>query len=419
MFQIKTCLAITWDKKGYVYAIKCSKAKHSIKILKPFSLNDEALSLSEKLSNTFNTINGISEERIILGGYIPTSLTFDIEVPSLAISDITQFLNYELSRYVPYSIDDLKWCFRPIKYSKNNKKIEKVKIFAVKHTEWEKIINSITEAGIKIDCFSHPFLSVDPLFNNMDLYMSGLDEKFYLKSLNTNEEEYSFCNKLHDNNVDKEESDIWFKTRYGHMLGENWKNFIPAIILARYCFEKNFSQDIKYGLELPKTLYPKRFRHLKILAALLTVVFIIMLGFYITRSTMDNNAVINKLLWQKNQLSSALENLKDRELKMKKTNTAINELINAEPNDINLLGYLNYFSENIPKTVWVTNINTYQDKINLTLKTNSSSENLLSQFYKSDLFTLENNRRRKTSDGTEYIYMTLQKKNTTKTIESL
>ena len=172
-------------------------------------------------------------------------------------------------------------------------------------------------------------------------------------------------------------------------------------------------------MELPKTFYPKRFRHLKILAAFLTVIFIVMLGFYIVRSTTDNNAVINKLLWQKNQLMSALNNLKDREFRMKKTDTAINQLVSTEPDDILLLEYLNYFAENIPKTVWVTNINTYQNKINLTLKTNSSSENLLSQFYKSNLFTLENNRRRKTSDGTEYIYMTLKKKDNKKDIESL
>ena len=174
MFQVKTCLAVIWNKKGHVYAIKSSKAKHGIKIVKNYSSTDEALSLSEKLNKAFTAVDGISEERIIIGGYIPTALTFDIEVPSLTISDITQFLNYELSRYIPCSVDELKWCFRPIKYSDNEKKIEKVKIFTVRHSEWEKIIESITEAGIKIDCFMHPFLSVGPLLSNMDLYLKFL-----------------------------------------------------------------------------------------------------------------------------------------------------------------------------------------------------------------------------------------------------
>jgi len=346
-------------------------------------------------------------------------MIFDIEVPSLALADITQFLSYELSRYIPCSIDDIKWCFRPIKLTKGGKKITKVKVFTAKMNEWEKILDHISGAEIKIDCFIHPFLSVNPLFINMDLYLNGIDENFYLKTLEVNDDEHTLYSKSYKDTAKNLESETWFKARYERILGEEWKHFIPAIILSRYCFEKNFLQDIKCGLELPKILKPNRFRHLKITAALLAVIFITLLGFYIINSTINSNAVLNKLINQKDQLNTALDDLKEKTFMMKKVNTAISELISSEPDDINLLGYLNYFSNNIPKTVWVTNINTYQDKINLTLKTNSSSENLLSQFYKSKLFTLENNRRRKTSDGTEYLYMTLQKKNNKKTIESL
>ena len=344
MLKAKTCLSITWDKNNFVYgAILCKRGKKFTLIDFSFS-EDKDLKFSERLAAVYKKLDGDNKERVVIGGYIDNILTFSIDTPSLKISEIKKYLDFEISRYIPEGIDDFNWTFRPIIYPGEEKnKINRVKIIAIKKTVYDSRENAFLESGIKYDAFLYPFFILDPLYTATDLYLDTIDENFY--SAASSEKEGWYMSEVGKNETLKNsliDERIFLFKRFEPVLKEQLNSFIPCIILAEYALTPEFDFEKKRLFGVPPLSKPKRFKALKLSTFALFSIFICLLLLHMTIGAIDNYKALSALDKQLNSLKSELKSTKNKMAKDKKTDDYIQLVFTSVPDDINALSFLEY-----------------------------------------------------------------------------
>ena len=412
MLKVKSCLSIVWDKEYLVYgAILCKRGK-KFTLLDFASSIDKNLSFAQRLAEVYKKLNGDNSERVILGGYTPNVLIFSLDIPKLKPIEIKKFLEFEIGRYIPGNLEDFSWIFRPIIYPGSDKnKIESVKIFAVYKSAADDLIKSLIESGMKFDAVLHPFFVIDPLYTAFDLSLETTDDKFYSSA--SIEQEGWFMSELPADKLQRqaiaEETHFAFH-RFESVLKESLKYYIPAIILAEYSLSPTFDIEKKHFFPVPQFSKPKRFKALKLAAFAVFSLFIILSGFFLVRESIDNYKALGTLERQLASLKTELNSIKKKSIKEKNTDQYIQLVLTSEPDDINALSFLEYLSKVTPKDVWANYLNTYGNSANLTMQTNGNSDKLISELYRATDYTLQNSRKNKSSDGSEYIYISLVKK---------
>lgn len=392
-------------------AVLCKRGK-KFTLLDFAFCNDKSLTFSQKLSEVYKKLDGVNRERVIIGGYIPNALVFSVDVPHLKPTEIKKFLEFEIGRYVPGNIEDFTWIFRPVIYPDSDKnKVDRVKIFVISKTAYDDLAKNFLDSEIKYDAFLYPFFVIDPLYTAFDLYLETINDKFYSSA--SMEEEGWFMSEIPEEknarNTIIEETNFAFH-RFEPVLKDNLKYYIPGIILAEYSLSHIFNLEKKYFLPVPIPSKPKRFRTLKIASFALLAVFLILMFSYTAREFIDNYRTIGMLDKQLQSLKTESADLKRKIAKEKQTDDFIQLVNTSEPEDINALAFLEYLSKVTPKDVWANYLNTYGNSANLTMQTNGNSDRFISELYRSSDYTLQNSRKNKSSDGAEYIYISLVKK---------
>jgi hypothetical protein len=407
MFHIKKCAVITWDIKNYFYGIKYRYSKNTGKIIETCSSSEINLSFAEQIRSIYKQLKCSTEEKIIIGGYFSSSLTFSLDIHSLSINDINRYLQYELPRHLPYGIDELQWCFKPTKFTENNKKVKRIKIFVIKKDEWNKFLANIAESGIRIDAIIPPFMAIDPLYSDIDICMAGIDQTFFHHKSERLEHAYNFSKNDESKNDFNKFYDL-LKAKYQNLSKVNYNDYIPAVILAEYVLSEQCNKNNINGFELTKNLTPRRSKNLKIINLFLAIFLILLALSYFGRITIYNNDIMQKLLNKKYEIKSSVNKINRKLNIAKEKNRVINEIIKLPPeSSINLLKYLDFFSKNLPDNIWISNINSYNNKINIVFKAKGSTNHLMSAFYDSTLFTIVDTRKSVMGDETT-IYMTLK-----------
>lgn len=414
LLKVKTCLSLAWDKNNSVYGVVLSKKGRKIQI-KDFASNNEAgLTFSQRLSSVYKALNGDTSELTVVGGYIQGALTFSVDVPNLKPTELKKFLEFEIPRYIPGSIDDFVWTFRPVIYPDADKnKITKAKILVVKRSLSDEIFNCLVDSQIKYDAALTPFFVIDPLYMAFNLYMEGMDAKFYSNA--SYEEEGWLLSELPAEEVQREaiiEETLFAFQRYEEGLGENLPHYIPALIMAEYALNPDFPKESKNYFPVPAPCKPKRFKGLKNLTFLLVGVFVLLACVYLIRETYDNHLIISAQQKEIKELTKIQKVMKSKFQSQKKNDDYIQILIAAQPETIDALSFLDYLSKVTPADTWANYLNIYGDSANLTMQTRGDADKLTAALYRSQDYTLQNSRKNKSADGTEYIYLNIVKKQT-------
>ncbi|MEI6055560.1 MAG: hypothetical protein WCR55_05810 [Lentisphaerota bacterium] len=412
MLKVKTCLSITWDKNYFVHgALLCKRGKKFTLLDFAFS-DDKNIAFSQRLSEVYNKLDGFNRERVVIGGYVANALTFSIDIPNLKPTEIKKFLEFEIGRYIPGNLEDFTWIFRPVIYPGADKsKIQRAKVFAVHKKTYDQGAKDMMDSAIKYDAFLYPFFVIDPFYTAFDLYLESIDENFYSSA--SIEEEGWFMSAIPKNGAAREaiiEDTNFAFHRFEPVLKENLKYYIPGIILAEYALNPTFNIEKKHFFPVPPLCKPRRFKVLKLATFALFILFAILTSSYIFREAIDNYKTIGTLNNQLKSLKIESDNIKKKIAKEKKTDDFVQLILTSEPDDIDAMSFLDYLSKVTPKDVWANYLNTYGNSANLTMQTNGNSDRLISELYKSTDFTLQNSRKNKSSDNSEYIYISLVKK---------
>ncbi len=270
---------------------------------------------------------------------------------------------------------------------------------------------------IKLDAVVYPFLIADTWADGKQLYMPSIDTQFYYCGQSEFENPYMKQSSNETNNIiSKDEiAEIYSLPKQFPI-----DKYFPALLLANYSMTENFKLDIDLTGKIPKNVRPKRLTSLKLITAVLSIIFVVNIGTYMYRVSSNKNRVLENLTAVQNRLNRAI-NTYDNKLSIgKELNDSIQKLISAMPNDINLVDYLNYFANNLPMSAWMTNFNSYSNNVNVTIQTKDANpSSLLNSFYQSTLFTVQNNRAQKGMNNMNYIYLNLTQNSNTQNLSEL
>ena len=412
MFDSKKCISITWNKNKHVFGISLKRnAKNNHIALHAFC-NNEEYSFAERLKDVYNKLYINQDQSIVIGGYIPSAVCFELKLPPLSSKDTVQYLYYELARQIPYPVHKLKWWFRYLT-AKENETEQHVRVFAIFEEEWNELLGEITLSEIKIDSFVYPFMALNPFFQDTGISFTGIDEEFFFCPASNSED--AFMKKMPSSpscqkNI-LEGNDVilkFFKEKYEGLNIETPENFIPSLLLAEYCLSPNYLRDKKLNIPTPSELQPKRYKSQKIISIVLFIILIILSSSYIIRQKIDTMETINALTDEKVLLLATIKKINVEYRKNQKYETIINEIEESTPKAIEPIKYLQALTKAVSANIWMTSFASNKDKINITLQTKSDAGNVISELNKSRLFRTENVRKRKTSSGNQYIYLTLK-----------
>lgn len=423
VLDVSSCLSISWDKNWFVYGVVFNKSSKKLKITAYASCKDESIVFSERLKKVYKELKGDAQDRVLIGGSIPNTFILLLDVPSLKLSEIDKFLIYELPRQLPCNVEELTWAFRPVSFAPSLKsKAEKIKVMYITRALLQKLSEDFITSKIKFDAILHPYFVTEPLYTGTNLYLDFLSDLFYSNSCDELEGWYMSPVPKEQKGLDKliEERDFLFEI-YREYFNEEFDCYIPCIVLAEYGLSPNFSVDKKFGFKIPIECRPRRFRGLKHATLFLIFGFCIVFGSYTIREAINNYEVLASLKVQKTKLIAEDDSLRKKIERGKKVDDIIQQVFGSVPNDIEILDFMEYLTKTVPNDIWLNYLNTYGNSANLTFQTTGNSDKMISDFYKSENYTLQNSRKNKSGDGVEYIYVNFvrKQKNTHSTEEEL
>ncbi len=412
MFDTKACISITWNKDRHVFGISLNRGAKNDYITEQAFCDNEEDTFAERLKNVYDKLKNNQDQLIIIGGYILSSVCLELTIPPLSKKDTAQYLYYELARQMPYPVNELKWWYRPFS-PKENCTEQRIKVFAVSEKEWNELLSEIILSEIKVDTFVCPFMVADSLSQNRDIKLMGIDEEFFLTQSTEIEDSYmkmiSFSKLSNKSSIENNDPiSGYFKEKYTTLNLENLNESIPALILAEYCLTKQYLKDRKLHMEIPNELHPNRFKPLKITAITLFIVFIIISSSYVIRQMMGTMNALNTLTTEKTLLLNTIKKINSEYIQNRKYDKIINEIKESTPKTISPIKYLQALTKAVPGNIWMTSFASSKDKVNVTLQTKGDAGNVIAALNKSQLFRTENVRKRKTSNGIQYIYLTLK-----------
>lgn len=401
--KTRECICMCWDAAGHVYGIlaRSGGPKEKIRIeAVSESLED---SLKANLIKVQKELNPENKFYIIAGGHLASEFVFETKIPRLDGENLHKAIEFELPREVPYPVEELKWSYIPYK-NNNENGILNVRVWGVLKKEWDHIIGEISGSGVKIDGILSPFMcefkncSQPVVMETVDgghaFYSipGGTSEMLPLKSPDF--EKLGFMNWVKENfeGIDR--------------ICENEK-FIPVLAMVLDVMSAGFRENKKYMPKLPDEMLPQRFKEWKIacfsLASLIILTGLLLCG----RMWHDASSRLAEIKKEKALIAQRISKIKKENLLNREMDATIKKISEASSGNAELLKCVHFLTEAIPDNMWVFELNSNNEKIELVVKTDTDAETDSINWSKSKILSFESVRKRRNSDGTTDVFLKL------------
>ncbi|MCF6175288.1 MAG: hypothetical protein L3J71_05945 [Victivallaceae bacterium] len=406
---MNSCCIISWNSSKVIYGL-CLKKQGSKRLVEAIYCDkDDATeeSFVERLKTAYDKLNCRDSDFIAVSGALQNATWFDLDMPDLPLPDTVEALQYELPQLFPLPQDEMVWQCRKTASHDNSRAT--IRVFALPRVEWNKLLEKLESSEITADAFMTPFMVIDPILSEHNLYLPNIDENFYFERATADS-----CRHMRNIN-DKEAADILSISELrdifitaDNIQGLN-EHFIPALVVAEYIFSGTRSRDdAKAALPLPPRLKPSRLKFLKIATLFTGLAALLCLTALFTVDWLEAYGRYETLKNEISELKHQLNSTHRANTKSEKRVKIIENLLNSIPKNPKLLDILCDLSQKLPHNMWITSYRTSGQKIYITIKSSSESNNIQNKLRSSSLFNLDNFRSRRNLDGTYYIYLQLK-----------
>jgi hypothetical protein len=407
MFGVRECVAITWDMAGNVAGLRIGGGAGRRTVVSRWasSHEDTEKPLTEKLALAYDALQAQRCGMVALGGHAEGCVLTEMKIPpAFSAQETNSFLSYELQRRVPMPLDEMIWGWRKIHGDAGAQTESVLRVFAVPVKSWNVLISEINSSGVRADVIVHPFLAADPFMRGSDIALPAVEPDFYFAA--------------------QDEDGLRKMVRYQEgaspvsRTAETVRNLFAedgldphvygtAVILSEYVMGRQFAESRHTVPQLPPELAPRRFDFLKISALILSTAALVMMVTLAARDISDAGGRMSRINDGKRSALIELDRLKREKAAAKTADAAIEKIMGVECKSVNVLNLLRFLGKALPEHMWVTNINTQPEKIDVTIKTNKDDESLMTKLKGSKTFGVGNYRKRRNADGSVDIYLEL------------
>ena len=338
-------------------------------------------SLVSQLKEVNSELKHTQADAIIISGFVPEFICTEFFLPNLNRTKLKNSLLFELPRRFPILSDGMVCFFRPLQISGDIQRI-KIRVWAVKRQIWSQIEDRLSEAGIKIDAFCHPFLAAE-LDQNCSIVGFPQIAPGLALSLGENGLAYLVRRDI------SEQID---------MTGET---------LANYGFSRSFRQDKIFLSEIPDSIRLHRFTKSRNFAFILGVVAAVLCGTLIYRYWDDQVRHQENYRRALLRLDSEIREMNRRIEEVKPLGEFAQKMQEAR-DDTSVLTVLEMLTEKLPPNVWIHSFRMGNHRIALTLSVTGDATNLGDNLADLPGWNIQSQRQQRGTDGKEAWYITLQ-----------
>lgn len=414
MLENKKCVVISWDdKREKLYGLIAKKGKGGSLSISKFVETDEFEGdFSEKLSHVYRELSPSEQHLVVLGGYIPRCVCFELRMPKMSPSDLYDAIGYDLPRYVPTSFEKMVYGYRVIpEPEKEGDALLRLRVMVCDNEVWEELLSACTTASMKVDLLIHPFMAFDPLLSDRQIvYLPQVHEDLVFSSdSNDGLRKITFSVAV-DNLVECQlrlEGD--FQLDASALKRELPDACVPGCLLANYALGHEVTKDHSMLNHLPKHLVPERFRGLRVSFIFMMLVVLGLLISFFSRLWWEDRERYFALRSEIEKVDRKTTVLKNDIKKKSDFDTLIRKIYDADVGNDEVVHGLQQLTKKIPTHIWVKNFQSRGFDVDLqleTLKDASADTKFLDRL--KNIYDIEDMHTRKNvKDGTTTIYVRL------------
>ncbi len=413
--EYKECIVIAWDCVRKVRCLKLKSGREGRLFVKGGVSADGGENLTAAMLEVLRKIRPQEHQLVILTGPIPGTVCAEFMVPQLSESDILPAAQYELSRFLPCGADDIVTGFRVIPSEGQPQGKMRVRTCSVLLKEWLELVSDIRNSGIKVDAIVHPFMAVDPLFGDLGvLYLKDVEPGFAYSLGEADSSRRVLRAELfpeldsHAASLKTKLQEIYTYDSEAFPSGELFDEYLTPLLVGAYGLSHEFDKDRSFLLPLPKELLPERFRGLRILFLLLTVIGAgLLLGIW-GRNLWENHQRLLAIEKERKLVEQRILELKKDNISNKKFDEIIGKIKEVEPELGNheIIYCLHELNRIVPMDMWMTNFNARRDAVEATFSGGADSKEEI-DFKRSKMFAKPEINKRRNPDGSVNVYVRL------------
>ena len=375
------CKVLYWDQKDHVSgAVFLQQSNGTVKRIAS-AQGLPGASLVSQIQEVNSALKHNQADVILISGFIPEFVCTEFYLPYLNRSKLKNSLHFELPRRFPMLSDGMICFFRPIQINEDVHHL-KIRLWAVKRQIWSQVEDRLSEAGMKIDAFCHPFLAAEL---KPSCPIVGFPQTAPGLALSSGENGLAYMVRR----------DI---SEQIDMTGE---------ILAAYGFSKSFRQDKIFLSEIPDSIRLHRFTKSRNFAFVLGVLAAVLCGALIYRYWDDQARHQENYRRALLRLDSEIRKMNSRIEEVKPLGEFAQKMQEAR-DDTSVLTVLEMLTEKLPSNVWIQSIRMGNHRIALTLSVTGDATSLGDNLADLPGWNIQSQRQQRGTDGKEVWYITLQ-----------
>ena len=176
----KKCVAILWDIRQRVFGVRLEKNASGALILTAYAQSIESrITFAERLREVYLELDHGRADYVVVGGAVGELICQELVMPEMKFSELHDALGYQLRSLLPIDLSQLNLAFRKMVLP-DRAGFCRVRVQAAPGKPLQATFDALAAAGIKADLFLHPFMAVDPLFADKNVFLPEVEPDCYL-----------------------------------------------------------------------------------------------------------------------------------------------------------------------------------------------------------------------------------------------
>ena len=415
IWEHNNCVVLFWNKENHVIGLKVEKKGEKLTVLDTASSSPETERLAIALSEVENKLVATETHLMLAGCDLSGSVSFDINIPKMSVSDMRQAISYELPRHIPCDPMDVVFGYRVISPKDDVPAAKRtVRILVVMKKQWNELLSELTGSGIKIDAFITPFLAIDPLFENYeDVCFSDSETTISFSSSSEYPGRRIIVKDSGGNSepIDYKENIKKMGFAWGELppvIKKDPESYFSGLLISAYGVSPEFALDKSSLVKLPSELFPERYRTLRtsFFAIIGAIIFLVLM--LVGRFWWESVTRYNKIKDEITQVNIKTRKVQSSQTRLKAKTDLINDITEKKKGNPEIVTCLYKITQELSKDIWLSHFQSRDHAVDISFRYTKSGLTL-PNFNKTGIFnTITSSSRSNPRDGSKTEYVRLE-----------
>lgn len=368
------CLAIIWDNRQRVYGVRLEKSAAGALVLTQFAEAPESRkSFAERLRSVYDALTESGDELTVLGGAIADLVCVELRLPDLKPQELHEALNYQLRCLLPVEIGDIAYAFRRLPPDEPSRC--RLRVEVVPKARLETLFEDIRQSGVRADLLTHPFMAVDPLLADREVFFLDIDPDFSLSR--SGDDGLRHINVLELLGERPEEIHLPELVKRNRRKAPDRPVYAAAALLGAYLLSGDLRRNRQTLHLLPDTLRIRRYVGLQRAIIVFLVCNFLLLGGMFWKEFEQSKEQLAALDQEIMTTEALIRKLEKDEAMLKSRHRILDRFCSGVVGEKQLLTFLAKLTECLPNSMWMSSFSNAGGQYTLTINLGKGAPDIM------------------------------------------